>query len=301
MKRFLTGLITADYDRFKPPPYRGLGWRVELAEATKHYGELRPTSDGEYIEIRGMELVIHAPTEAKANHALFLIMSAIELWSADVMPFRFGYEPAVQEITERPATGKTRNEQAPPTFYTSNIPWACQIAAAASRKLDHICALAKWKLSMQTYSTPHIDLDPQLSPTLPRQKHISYSVAFAYAIILAYSVIEQLKLEIRASRENPRSVKDATGKDTWGIAVREDLEKRLTDAGVDLSEQVPWMARGKRTLIESEKPKFIHSNARRAGWNQGDARDQLVDMADAIARGICKSCVWRFCRRRVSS
>jgi hypothetical protein len=28
---------------------------------------------------------------------------------------------------------------------------------------------------------------------------------------------------------------------------------------------------------------LINSTAKRAGWNRGDARDQLVDMADAIA------------------
>jgi hypothetical protein len=107
---------------------------------------------------------------------------------------------------------------------------------------------------MQTFSTPHVELDPQLSPTLPRPKHISYGVAFAYAIILAYSVLEQLKLEIRASGKRPRNIKDA-----WNPVVREDLEKRLREAGTDITEQFAWMVRGKKTLIEREKPKFIHS------------------------------------------
>jgi hypothetical protein len=40
-----------------------------------------------------------------------------------------------------------------------------------------------------------------------------------------------LKLEIRSSKENPRNLNEA-----WNPAVSEDLEKRLTTAGVNLSE-----------------------------------------------------------------
>ncbi len=79
----------------------------------------------------------------------------------------------------------------------------------------------------------------------------------ATAIISAHGVIEELGLTIRASDQNPSRINGA-----WNPKVRSELEKRLTDADVDLTEPFYWNLRGKRTRIEIKRAPEITQLAR---------------------------------------
>jgi len=66
------------------------------------------------------------------------------------------------------------------------------------------------------------------------------------AITSAYSVIEELGLEIRASKENPRFI---GGDSEWNPKVWGDTKSRLIAAGVDVNKAFNWVLRGDPTAI----------------------------------------------------
>jgi hypothetical protein len=88
--------------------------------------------------------------------------------------------------------------------------------------------------------------------------------------------MEELGLPTRASNQNPSRINGA-----WNPKVRSELEKRLTAAGVDLSEPFYWNLRGKRTRIEIKRAPEIIGPARWAINNV--VRDGKIHISDAIA------------------
>jgi hypothetical protein len=73
---------------------------------------------------------------------------------------------------------------------------------------------------------------------------------FAYAIITAYSVIEELGLEIRASKENPSRLENGT----WNPKVLNELNERLIAANIQVNKNFVWLIRGDATAIEIKRP-----------------------------------------------
>jgi hypothetical protein len=98
----------------------------------------------------------------------------------------------------------------------------------------------------------------------------------ATAIVSAYAAIEELGLTIRASNQNPSRVNGV-----WNPKVRSELEQRLTDAGIHLSEPFYWNIRGRRTRIEIKRAPEITKLARWAIKNV--VRDGQMHISDAIA------------------
>ncbi len=77
-----------------------------------------------------------------------------------------------------------------------------------------------------------------------------FQMRFAYAIITAYSVIEELGLEVRASKDNPTKLPNGE----WNPLVLEPLEKRLMNANINLEKKFLWINRGEETEIEKRYP-----------------------------------------------
>jgi hypothetical protein len=133
----------------------------------------------------GKEIVIETNHINKAYHAIFLIMAAAELWDSYSSYYSLGFDPDIEDESEVMSRMKRGEPRGRKHVHAADFPWACQIAAKASHRLDNVYALTKWKLSAQTFSSPPIQLDPQHTPTIPKPKHVSYGVAIAYSIILA--------------------------------------------------------------------------------------------------------------------
>lgn len=152
---------------------------------------------------------------------------------------------------------------------------ALKIAGKASFRTKYIIGLHKYFISCGLHCTHWIDLDPGHSPNIPLSPFTHDHLRYAYAIMIAYSIIEELQLEIRASSTKPSHLADGT----WNPKVKGDLENRLTAAHIDLSEPVPWNVRGGlKTLEKRRKPNAIG----KAEWAYGAVRDCEVDIIDAI-------------------
>lgn len=157
--------------------------------------------------------------------------------------------------------------------------YGCQTAARAWGHQDLLYALEKYQFSLeQDWFTPH-SADPihrQIFPNEYREE--VYHVKAAFAIVAAYSVIEELGLEPRSSAKRPRFL--PANSNQWNPVVLTDLEDRLRAAGVDPDEMEIWVRRGSPTRVEREMQPKLGTPAK---WNrQYGVRDRRVRIPDAI-------------------
>jgi len=113
------------------------------------------------------------------------------------------------------------------------------------------------------------------------EKHSSdYSshVGTSVAINLAYSAIQELGLDVRASSKNRRWSDNE--KFVWNPDVLEKLQTRLKDAGIDPDGTIDWIVRGERSEVEVHPFRdslAVHSDG-------GEVRDIKLSLPDAINR-----------------
>ena len=100
------------------------------------------------------------------------------------------------------------------------------------------------------------------------------NVRIGYAIVVFYSVIEELGLEIRASEKKPSIIHGQ-----WNQIVKDDLEKRLVTSKININDPIVWHLRGTPTKIEKEKKplKTIKSD-----YSKYDVRDVYIEISDGI-------------------
>lgn len=279
MTRYLTGLISTDYWRFEPFPYKALNWSLDLVStsASVRHLESPQFSSGEARKYEGREVVINAKDSARAEQAAFLIQASMDALSGSSffphprdMPELCPMDEIDVGVDDEAGQAQTRASAT-----CRDISIACRLAVKVSRRLQRVYSLSKLWLSYQVFSIPGVYLDPSYTPALPKSSLSYVHVGYAYAVVLAYAAIEELGLDVRASKENPARIKGR-----WNPKVRDDLESRLKRAGVDLAERFSWNLRGPRTLLEKERPPDVVA---RAPWARWDVRDGDVEVVDAIA------------------
>ncbi len=261
-KEFLTGLFPLDTEIKPKPPYNGAGWTARLKKRQSRGGR--------------REVLIKARSWVTAQRALSLILAGCYLLSGeppslaeDELVVHNETEPQNLDETERIII-KRRG------FGTFGVPLACAVAAKASRKKEFAYALSKYKFSISLFKSHNVDLDPHhaLGELSISQFHYHH-ILFSHCIISAYSVLEELGLEIKATTDNPSKIDSK-----WNPNVKNDLEKRLINSGVDLSEKLLWIRRGTPKKIELTKTPEIKS---KMWWSSGNVRDAEIEIIDAIS------------------
>jgi hypothetical protein len=161
-----------------------------------------------------------------------------------------------------------------------NIGFGCQIAHAALEDKEIIYAIAKYKISLELYSlTPH-SADPGYGQVfnhydLQHQNH----ARSAFAIISAFSVIEELGLEVRSSNKNPRFTDKISG--TWNEKVLGDIKERLENSGISNEQTFDWIYRGSPTRIENNIQPFFGFDSQWVVYGE-DVRDKTLTFPEAI-------------------
>ena len=269
---YRSGLIAAARVPGEPvPPFRGAGWRATLEIQDKCPG-------GTWVgdkECPNREVVIYARSWLTAQRALNLIGCAIVVMEGG--PLLWNPKSFIAHNRSEPAwlTGKRREGVEGQHVETAGIPVACSMAAKASRRRSWTYSLTKVSFSVSLFGVDVVDLEPHRSPHFPISPFPSDHIRFAHAIVCAYSVLEDLGLELRASQQNPSTINGQ-----WNPKVLSDLQSRLVDGGVDLCEKVIWTLRGPPTRIQKARP--IKSIGRSL-WSAGKVRDCEVAVVDAIA------------------
>lgn len=272
--KFWTGMITLGDEPFQlAPPFNGAQWQATLVSQRK-----KP-----HTIYRGQEVVLYASSWVSAQRALDLIHGCHQLIRGDPDVFSIhliannAQEPDWMHEDER-------KELITKTYATSDFPLACAVAAKASRRRRWVYAVFKYKFSLSLYSVHHVDLEPWKSRHLGVSSFLGDHVMFSHAIISAYSVLEDLGLNVAASSKNPSRVKGR-----WNPIVKQKLEGRLVKSGVDLGETILWTARGSKRRIETRRPL---PSGTKPPWSAWIVRDTEIEVVDAIAYAEwLRSCV----------
>lgn len=224
-------------------------------------------------------IVIHAIDEQKAFDVLSLVAGCLQviggggqLWSLEDIDYK--------------ELGNNKNKATFDSLCSSGVYRACVVATKVSYRLSYKYAIYKLNHSYEIFSLPFMEYDPFHSAILPKTTFLRDYVKFANAIVLAYSAIEELELEVRVNEEHPHS----RIKGEWDEFNKSNLEGRLRRKHVHLSEKVVWLLRGKERFLDQK----FRSKGQSASWNKSLVRDKILNVMDAI-------CEASFLRSRVSS
>lgn len=238
MQRYYSSLLVLESAQKEGIFCKGRGWQIYL--------EPNPSSNVITGGEPAKEIVVYTETEDRAQYVVDLILAAHCLYTGDILTFdRLPVFPkraqTIKEVEEQLMAGGGCSTA------VYHLPVSCLIAAKASRKNVYQYAVFKYLLSCRTIPLGARSLDPQgdwepgkVISALPEDH-----VFNANAITLAYSVLEELSFDIRASSEVPSRINGQ-----WNPIVREDLQERLTNAGINLSEPILWHLRDTPTKIE---------------------------------------------------
>ncbi|WP_415519304.1 MAG: hypothetical protein ACEB74_02015 [Desulfovibrio aminophilus] len=272
MQRFITGFFPFEHELQPAEVIKARGWWVtfenipDWTERSHHAGKT-------------LFAVIHTSTLVTASNAFNLIGAALTarhgglVGGTDLFPYPEA-ETARHEIVQKYGVMAYTES----TLHCGAIPESIRIAARASHSIDAQYALLKYRMGCATYSLPPVETDPHLATehwgVIPfRESH----VILASAIITYYSVVEQLGLEVKASKEKPSRLPNGE----WNPPVFEDLTRRLTTSGILVREPIVWIQRGTPTKVGTTALKTAKST--KTPWTRGPyVRDKFIDVRDAI-------------------
>lgn len=144
-----------------------------------------------------------------------------------------------------------------PNFnYFNGLKKALEITQYCFEKEELVYALEKFKLSRTIYSLDIHSANPKYGDLFEKEFiNRSSHTEQAFAIISAFSVIEELGLEIRSSNANPRFIDNISGE--WNPKVLNEIKNRLLNANISDEDNIDWIFRGNESEIEKIlKPYF---------------------------------------------
>lgn len=281
MRHFYSGLAPSTEPKPKGFPFRGKGFRYRLVkcDAFGAQANLETFFGRKRLPrfMQQMEIVIDAKTDKAARRGHDL------LWGAFSVVLGGNFYMELHDIEESMFEDKVLKDIPNPVgrsrVQTNGIPEAAELASKASFRRAAVYAIAKYHFSVSLCSVHLVDLDPRFATeSFQKLSRPIHQVQAATAIVQAYGAIEELGLEVRASNKTPSSIDGL-----WNPVVKQDLERRLVEAGVDIAEPINWQIRGNKTRLETDKPRQIHHTSKPSPWARWTVRDRMVDLVDAIA------------------
>jgi hypothetical protein len=253
-------------------------WEGKDGKSFGHYTGGRDPQFAHKDEIQQMELLIEADSEEKAEDLLSIIHGGMLLaFPEPGLTLNFVH---LKEYIEEQNSWYNEEPFINYLMRLENVGFGCQIATKAINDKQLIYAIEKYKVSLELASFTPKSADPRYGQVFNNYdiKH-SYHTRSAFAIISAFSVIEELGLEVRSSSTNKRFLNNENGE--WNPKVLNNILERLKEANINEDLTFDWIYRGEPTKIEQEiKPLFgIDSK-----WiNYGkDVRDKTLTFPEAI-------------------
>lgn len=291
MKKFRTHLVISNLDSEKIKKISTDSFQYHLSpEPTNCYWESIDGSSSLYSpsgksnkyinpnDIQLNELIILSNSEEQAEDILSIIHGGVLLAYPEpslISGFVFLEEYNVDKnsLYEKPDFH---------IYYKKidNVAFGCEVASLSILEPSICYAIEKYKVSLELDSFTPRSADPQYGQVFEHYdiKHCTHTRS-AFAIIAAFSVIEELGLEIRSSSKNKRFNNNETGE--WNPTVLMDINDRLEKSGISSDMTFDWIYRGSPTEIEKEfKPYFGYDSE----WiKYGSAiRDKTLTFPEAI-------------------
>ena len=274
-KRYAVGIVEQNPVKIKKKILNGKNFSISFKKMPDNPSQNCIMKRGK-LEICP-NVVIHAINKQTAFDVLSLIVSCLNIVN--------GHQLCPKEdidCKELGGKGKTIFK----SICTGGVYRACIIATKASYRLSHKYAIHKLNHSYEIFSLPFIEYDPFHSDILPKTAFLSDYIKFENAIVLAYSSIEELGLQISVNEEHPYSRR----KGVWDEVIKLKLKNKLREKKIPLREKVIWMLRGKKRFLDQK----FRSKGQFTPWTKFSIRDKELNVMDAI-------CEASFLRSRVSS
>ena len=232
-KEYSDARIKESFLKLVPSNYIGFDWKIDWVYSNYW---------------NGLEFILLAKNFETAQNVLFNVLCStavidgtLTLSNEAHYPHIFGTLENIKglDIINKPVNGIS-NLSIPKYFY---------LAGLASKDYKLANSIVKYQLSTEIYSQHYMDLHEVIDWKTTNFNYIQ--MRFAYAIVIAYSVIEELGLQINVNvSKNKRSILD---NGEWNPEVLNDLIKRLELSNIDTNEHITWMIRGEETEIEKKK------------------------------------------------
>jgi len=253
-------------------------WEAKDGKSETHYSRGRGTDFSKPDEIPQNELLIKAESEEKAEDLLSIIHGGMLLaYPEPNLTHRF------LNVKEYIESENDWYREEPFVKYLKkfeNIAFGCHLASQAILDRKLIYAIEKYKVSLTLASfTPH-SAHPKFGQVFDNQniKH-NFHVRAAFAIISAFSVIEELDLEVRSGSKNPRFTDPDNG--IWNEKVLSNISKRLKESRINEDLTFDWVYRGTPTRIEEEIKPFFGYDSEWVVYGE-DVRDKTLSFPEAI-------------------
>jgi len=291
MKKFRTHLIVNNKDSDKIRSLTFTNIKLELiTEPTKVYWESKDgrsssmhfyRTDPKKIqadEIPMNELLVEAENEQQVEDFISVLQAGMLLGFPDgSLAENF---PIITEYKEENNSLYLNSDFAAWFKKFGDVAFGCSIAERIIMDNQIVYALEKYKTSLGLISfNPH-SADPRYGQVFDHYDiKREYHTKAAFAIIAAFSVIEELGLEIRSSQKKRRFLNPDAGQ--WNPEVLDDIKERLVKSNIPEKLTFDWIYRGRPTKIEEEiKPYFgIDSEWTKYGK---EVRDKTLTIPEAI-------------------
>lgn len=285
LKKYYSGYIDLDCKSdYSGQPYKGRFFSIYFDTPREGKSDVTcriKDSEGNDVEVECKEAIIQTSSIENAIKVVELISAALTLLNAglyeadraSILPFSSEERKLMAQefMLEEEMIGNQIHA-------IPQVLLACKIACKASFRRAYYNALLKYQLGNYLCSIAPIELDPSHSFYYKLSPFHSDYVKFAYAIILFYSVIEELGLEIRATNKNPSFINKK-----WNLSIRKDLEERLKKGGINTKELFSWNLRSTPTKIERElRKKRKLKPVKKSSWARSSVRDSEIELVDAI-------------------
>jgi hypothetical protein len=161
-----------------------------------------------------------------------------------------------------------------------NIGFGCQVANLILDDKITTYAVEKFKISLEMSSFILHYMDPRYGKAFSDYSiQENMQTRSAFSIIAAFSVIEELGLEIRSSSKKPRFIDNSLG--IWNVKVLENIKKRLQHIGVLDNMTFDWLYRGQPSPIEEDFKPFFGYDSEWISYGE-EVRDKTLTFPEAI-------------------
>lgn len=224
------------------------------------------------------ELIIEAKNEEMVEDFLSLVQSGLLLGTPDynlVSNFVFPSDFKEDNLTyylKKPFSNYLKRFE--------SIKLGFKVAELTLFNKTIAYSLEKLKISHELESVNPYNVDPRYGQYYDNESKLRLShTKRAFSIIAAFSVVEELGLEIRSSRVNPRFKNKDSGE--WNPKVFNEIENRLNEANIPLNLTVDWVYRGTPTRIENDIKPFFGFDSEWTVYGD-EVRDKTLTIIEAI-------------------
>jgi len=234
--------------RFIPDPSERFWFQKSCVTEISHPAALIKPPAG---SVAGQLMVIDAD-ETTANNVVGLVCAARNIIEANP-----GQHATLRRTFELPENsteqlGVFRDVFRSRGFFEQfshsfDFPLAVALAATAWPDKGFVYAIHKLSRSLDTGSITWWSTHPVYGQIFDKHSELySSHVSTSIAINLAFSAIEELKLQVKSSASKARFLAG-----DWNPAVLKDLLGRLQNAGIDVGQKVNWIVRGDQSKPEA--------------------------------------------------